>query len=135
MPRWMLFALLFAVIACASTARSAALVPDAGSPSGWSDAQAITALRDVLRTQPFLEDAVEGPMVVRASDDHAMRQQPVGLDGTIPGWPEDAWLVETNAGRWWVWPGGEVAPADRTGAALAAHLPTRPSFDHVVDWP
>jgi hypothetical protein len=132
--RAFLLLLVAGAAACAPVARSAAIVPEPGASSAWSADHAVAALRSVLRSQPFLEDAVEGPMVALAAEEYPAREsgRPVALDAYW--WPDHAWVVETQTGRWWVWPGGQVAPADPAAAALAAHLPIRLSLDHVVDW-
>ena len=73
-------------------------------------------------------------MVALTLDDYVTRGpgKLVAWDSSYEWWPAEAVLVETQAGRWWVWADDAVAPADRTASALAANLPTRPSFDYVV---
>jgi hypothetical protein len=54
------------------------------------------AARAGLRRRGFGLDAVEG----------AMSAFP-----PRPGWPPGAWLVATEAGAWWVWEDGAMAPS------------------------
>jgi hypothetical protein len=132
-----LLALLVALAtACTPVAQSAPVdLAPTEAPFAWSSEQSIAALRSALRSQPFMEDAVEGPMVVLEPDDYLHRDRGA-LVATDPRdwWPDGAVLVETHAGRWWVWPGGAIAPADAAARVLAAHLPARPTLDLVVDW-
>jgi hypothetical protein len=143
--RGMLVALAFmSATACVPTVFSAAVVTRPAEAvisrptarAEWSSATAIAALRAALRTQPFGEDAVEGTMVVVAEADVAHRAtgQVVAIDLAIDWWPNGAVLIETGVGRWWVWPGGNVAPADRTAATIATRMPSAPTLQYVVDW-
>jgi hypothetical protein len=135
--RGLLLLAVAAAIACAPVSESAAVPAAPTRPAApWSTEQAIAALRTALRTQPYLEDAVEGPMLAVTPDDHLRREagRSVPTDPSLDWWPPGALLVETQAGRWWVWPGGAVAPADRAAAKLAELMPARPSPRHVVEW-
>jgi len=92
----------------------------ANPPAAWTGDQAIGRLRVLLAGRGFGADVTAGPMVA----------YPPGnawpLDFTTDGELEavlssglqaEAWLIETNAGRWWLWDYGATAPADRRAQA------------------
>jgi hypothetical protein len=75
-----------------------------------------TVLRRLLAAQGFGADVVDGPMAATPPG-QATRLDFAGdatldllLDG---GMQSEAWLLETEAGRWWLWEYGASAPADR----------------------
>jgi hypothetical protein len=82
----------------------------------------VAELRTILAERGFGSSVTEGPMAARApgqatpfdfaSDDD--------LDAQVGAFQPEAWLVRTEAGRWWLWPDGAAAPADRRAEAHEA---------------
>jgi hypothetical protein len=76
---------------------------------------AASALRLLLRGRGLGPDVLAGPVAV----------EPPGspeLGAPLPGGPQPgALLVQTGAGRWWVWNYGATAPADQRAAVHDAH--------------
>jgi hypothetical protein len=136
--RGLLLLAIAAAIACAPVSESAAApAAPTGLAAPWSTERAVAALRTALRARPSLEDAVVGPMLAVTPDDHLRREagRAVLTDPLLEWWPPGALLVETQAGRWWVWPGGATAPADRAARRYAELMPAGASLEHVVEWP
>jgi hypothetical protein len=86
---------------------------------GSAEAQATGALRVLLGDRGFGPDVTAGPMTVAAPGrvsafDFATDDD---LDAGLGAVEPEAWLVRTEAGRWWLWEDGACAPADRRAQA------------------
>jgi hypothetical protein len=80
----------------------------------------IAGLRVLLRERGFGPDVTAGWMAATAPG-KATDFVPYGLDPEVDALiggvvQPDAWLVQTVAGRWWVWEYGAAAPADERAA-------------------
>ena len=109
-----------------------ASLPHAAAADGvpaWLEAEsgAIATVRRQLRRRGFEPDVTAGPMVALPpgqvslldfGPDEASELLETGLQ-------PDAWLVETNAGRWWLWETGATAPADRAAERPRDQTPRR----------
>ena len=99
-----------------------------GAPA-WLDDEswAISTLRRQLRRRGFDPDVTAGPMLALPPGQASLLDfgpdEPSGLLDT--GLQPDAWLVLTNAGRWWLWETGAAAPADRAAEWARDHSPRR----------
>jgi hypothetical protein len=90
---------------------------DEGATSGGTAASVpIPTLRRLLAGQGFGADVVDGPMGATPPG----QATPLDFAGDdaldLPldaGIQREAWLVQTAAGRWWLWEYGASAPADR----------------------
>jgi hypothetical protein len=91
-------------------------------------AQAVASLRPMLAKRGFDTDVVDGPMIAAAPGQTAPWPEARAvdyvvdddMDAMIGPVQNDAWLVFTEAGRWWLWPSGVAAPADRRAQASEA---------------
>jgi hypothetical protein len=88
------------------------------TPAGWREADAVVALRAILRARGYPESVVRGPMAAWPPGGRELAE--AGIVGDVEleellaePWPAEAWLVCTNAGCWWVWAYGTAAPGDR----------------------
>src|SRR5262245_35935478 len=91
------------------------------SPAG---ASAIPTLRRLLAGRGFGADVVAGPMLELPPGQATAER--FGGDGELDaplgyGIQAEAWLVETEAGRWWLWETGTAAPADQRAEVYQAH--------------
>jgi hypothetical protein len=129
MRNW-LHALALAGLLASTTALPAA----AESAPAWLEAEstAIATLRRLLRRRGFDPDVTAGPMVALPPGQVTVLEfGPDGGTGALldAGIQLDAWLVETNAGRWWLWETGAAAPADRAAEQARDQAPRRvPNF-------
>ena len=71
-----------------------------------------TTLRGLCRKNPLIFLLAIVALVDYVVDDD--------MDAMIGPVQNDAWLVFTEAGRWWLWPYGVAAPADRRAQASEA---------------
>ena len=102
---------------------------------------AVDAMRVLLRDQGFGPGVTDGPMTtLPPSAELNDRRLGSGdeLDAlVVPNQPQ-AWLIQTDAGRWWLWESGAAAPGDMR--AEVYHGGGRPSMWRarccwVPDWP
>lgn len=96
----------------------------------WIEAEstAIATLRRLLRRRGFGPEVTGGPMVaVPPGQSTLLDFDPDAATGApLDSGPQpDAWLIGTNAGRWWVWETGASAPADREALLQRDRLPRR----------
>ena len=87
--------------------------------SSWTEGQVVDRMRFLLRRRGFDPAVVAGPMSalppgLASPDDVA--PDPAG------DFQPDAWLVATEAGRFWFWEYGASAPADERAAAEQDYL-------------
>jgi hypothetical protein len=92
----------------------------------WRDADAVAALRAILRRRGYPESIVRGPMAAWSPGGKELAAAGIVGDAELDEllaepWPAEAWLVCTDVGCWWVWSYGTAAPADRD-AQTAEHL-------------
>src|SRR5829696_2327902 len=103
MSKWLHGLVLAGLLAAALPASAAA-----ESAPAWLEAEstAIATLRRLLRRRGFDPDVTAGPMVALPPGQVTVLEfEPDGGTGALldAGIQLDAWLVETNAGRWWLW--------------------------------
>jgi hypothetical protein len=86
---------------------------------------AIPTMRRLLAGRGFDADVVGGPMMElppgqATAEDFGRDGE---LDTLLPiGVQPAAWLVATDAGRWWLWETGAAAPADARAETYQAHV-------------
>ena len=127
---WLSLLAISAGVAYAMTAAVAASGPTAEDTCGircaqMAEAQAVARLRSMLARRGFGTDVLAGPMTGRAPGLTAAWPEALALDyvvdddmdAMIGPVQNDAWLVFTAAGRWWLWTYGVAAPADRRAQA------------------
>ena len=95
---------------------------------GSAEGLATGALRVLLRDRGFGPDVTAGPMTAMAPSvglaDRWLSSQDE-LDALVgPDQPE-AWLIQTDAGRWWLWESGAAAPADARAEVYQTHATRR----------
>jgi hypothetical protein len=93
--------------------------PYAPLPS-WTEAQVVDRLRFLLRRRGFSPAVVAGPMAAAPPGEGS--PDDFGSDGLAGAYQPDAWLVSTEAGRFWFWEYGAAAPADQRAAAEQDYL-------------
>jgi hypothetical protein len=99
-----------------------------GAPA-WLEAEtgAIATMRRQLRRRGFEADVTAGPMLAMPPGQATLLD--FGPDDASAlletGLQPDAWLIETNAGRWWLWETGATAPADRGAEWARDQTPRR----------
>jgi hypothetical protein len=130
MRKWLIAVAVAGLLGSAMPVASAAAE---GAPA-WLEAEsaAIATLRRLLRRRGFGAEVTAGPMLALPPGQATVLEFGGDGDGGAlldTGLQPDAWLVETNAGRWWLWETGAAAPADRA-AELARDLAPRrvPNF-------
>jgi hypothetical protein len=77
--------------------------------------QAIGALRVLLRDRGFGPDVTAGPMIALPPGAAVYGARPAPddeMEALVTPYQPEAWLVRTDAGRWWLWESGAAAPAD-----------------------
>jgi hypothetical protein len=100
----------------------AAVAPAAAFEPTLDEAKAIAMLRPRLHRRGFDSSVAGGPMLGLPPGEVTLEDF-VGDDDTdlpVGQVQSAAWLISTNAGRWWVWEYGAAAPADRRAALLQA---------------
>ena len=121
MPRRVL-PLLLAVGLTAATVvdvSGQSISPYAPLPS-WSEGQVVDRLRFLLRRRGFGPAVVAGPMAAIPPGESS--PDDFGADGIAGQFQPDAWLVATEAGRFWFWEYGAAAPADQRAEAEQDYL-------------
>lgn len=99
-------------------------VPAPIEASPFDEGAAIAVLRPLLAGRGFDESVARGPMFaippgqVSGADFHGDPEMDAPLAGIAAG----AYLVWTEAGRWWVWEYGASAPADQRAAVYETHF-------------
>lgn len=96
--------------------------PSPSPTPGWTAEAAAVTLRTALRAQGYSDETADWPLGILPPRESPDADDDLGSGDAIVDaeWPTGAWLVATRAGRWWVWEGGDVAPADRTARGFAA---------------
>jgi hypothetical protein len=85
------------------------------SDGSAEEGQAIEALRVLLRERGFGPDVTAGSMTALPPGSAVYGAWPTPddeLEALVGPYQPQAWLVRTDAGRWWVWASDAAAPAD-----------------------
>ena len=96
----------------------------------------VATMRKLLAGRGFGADVTAGPMVAYAPGEARPFEFSGDADmGILPlgAFQPEAWLIETNAGRWWLWDYGAAAPADRRAATQEAQVRRNASAELRVD--
>lgn len=98
------------------TATVASIRLGTGTPEG-----AIALLRARLSDRGLAASALAGPIGASQYDPALILPVDDRAQDTIE-WLDQAWLVGTSVGTWWVWDYGATAPADRAAATIERNL-------------
>ena len=96
----------------------------------------IATMRKLLVGRGFGPDVTAGPMTaLRPGEATPLDFARDGeIDAMLPaGLQVEAWLIETNAGRWWLWDYGATTPADQRAETYQTHVQRHASPEGRVD--
>jgi hypothetical protein len=88
-----------------------------------SEHEVLTRLKTLLARRGLGAAVSQGPMIAAppGAVSPADFDSDSGLESPVGAFQSDAWLVWTEAGRWWVWETGATAPADERAAQAQAN--------------
>lgn len=96
----------------------------------------VATMRKLLAGRGFGADVTAGPMVAYAPGEARPFENSIDAEmGILPAgaFQPEAWLIETGAGRWWLWDYGAAAPADRRAEMEEAGARRNTSAEFRVD--
>jgi hypothetical protein len=96
----------------------------------------VATMRKLLAGRGFGADVTAGPMIALPPGQATPLdfERDGEIDAMLPsGLQAEAWLIETNAGRWWLWDYGATAPADQRAETYQTHAQRHGSAEGRVD--
>jgi hypothetical protein len=101
---------------------------------GSAEGLAVGAMRVLLRDRGFGPDVTAGPMTALApgAELYDLLLSSDELDALVVPYQPQAWLIQTDAGRWWLWESGAAAPADMRAEVYQTHATRRAQAEGLV---
>jgi hypothetical protein len=100
---------------------------------GLAEGQTVGAMRVLLRDRGFGLDVTAGPMTALPPGAVARSALDDEMEAFVTPYQPEAWLIQTEAGRWWLWESGATAPADHRAETYQTHVQRHGSSERRVD--